>query len=147
LPDARPKTLFATHYHELNELAAKHDRIKNFNIATKEVDNNVVFLRTLVEGGSQHSFGIHVAKMASMPNKIVHRAAQILIELEKKSINKESSETLKHLAATPTLQLDMFQPAIGQAIIDDMNDINVETMTPVECMMKLIELKSKVDKQ
>ncbi len=146
LPDARPKTLFATHYHELNELAAKHERIKNFNIATKEVDNNVVFLRTLVEGGSQHSFGIHVAKMASMPNKIVHRAAQILIELEKKSINKESSETLKHLAATPTMQLDMFQPAVGQAIVDDMNNINVETMTPVECMMKLIELKSKVDK-
>lgn len=145
LPDARPKTLFATHYHELNELAAKHDRIKNFNIATKEVNNNVVFLRTLVEGGSQHSFGIHVAKMASMPGKIVHRAAQILIELEKKSINKESSDTLKHLAATPTLQLDMFQPAVGQAIVDDLNAVNVETMTPVECMMKLLELKAKVE--
>jgi len=146
LPEARPKTLFATHYHELNELANKHDRIKNFNIATKEVNNTVVFLRTLIEGGSQHSFGIHVAKLASMPHKIVHRAAQILIELEKKSINKESSETLKSMAAAPAMQLDLFQPAVGQEVVKDISQLTVETMTPVECMMKLIELKGKVDK-
>jgi len=146
LPDARPKTLFATHYHELNELANQHERIQNFNISTKEVNNTVVFLRTLVKGGSQHSFGIHVAKLASMPHKIIHRAAQILIELEKKSINKESSETLKSMAATPTLQLDLFQPAVGQEVVKDISTLTVETMTPVECMMKLIELKDKVDK-
>ena len=116
-------------------------KIKNFNIATKEVDNKVVFLRKLVEGGSQHSFGIHVAKMASMPNKIVYRAAQILIELEQKSIGVEPSETLKNMAQPSVYQLNMFQPTVDAGLLKELDTMNVETMTPVECMMKLIELQ------
>ncbi len=144
LPDAKPKTLFATHYHELNELADKHERIKNYNIATKEIDSKVIFLRKLVEGGSEHSFGIHVAKLASMPNKIVYRAAQILLELEKKSIQKESSQTLKQMAQPVTIQMNMFQPEVDAAIVKELDMVNIETMTPVECMMKLMELKGMV---
>ncbi len=142
LPEKKPKTLFATHYHELNDLAEKHERIKNYSISTKEVNNQVIFLRKLIEGGSEHSFGIHVAKMASMPNKIVARAAQILIELEKKSIHKEASSTLKHLAQPLSIQMNMFQPEVDAAIVKELESISVDTMTPVECMMKLIELKN-----
>lgn len=79
-----PKTLFATHYHELNELAGKYTRIKNFHISIKETDNDVIFLRKLKSGGTEHSFGIHVARMAGMPKEIVHRAYEILKELEQK---------------------------------------------------------------
>lgn len=148
---ARPKTLFATHYHELNELANKFDRIKNFNIATREVGQKVVFLRKLVAGGSQHSFGIHVARMAGMPRSIVERAAHILTQLEQKSINNEENDDGEIKAAKPntaqisteTLQLSIFEtvdPAAGK-IKEAIIDLNINNMTPIECMMKLNELK------
>lgn len=151
---ARPKTLFATHYHELNELANKFERIKNFHVSTREVGNKVIFLRKLVTGGSEHSFGIHVAKMAGMPHSIVERAANILTQLEQKSINSEEVRPGEATAAKPdtakistsALQLSIFEtvdPTAGQ-IKEALLDLNVNNMTPIECMMKLNELQGMV---
>ena len=147
----RPKTLFATHYHELNELANKFPRIKNYNIATKEVGQKVIFLRKLVAGGSNHSFGIYVAKMAGMPRSIVERANDILKKLEQKSIeqngngaNKEEiTDTLQKLPADSNLQLSIFETVdpIAGKIKEELMDVEVNRMTPIECMMKLNELK------
>ncbi|MEM9849896.1 MAG: DNA mismatch repair protein MutS, partial [Bacteroidota bacterium] len=148
------KTLFATHYHELNELANKFLRIKNYHIATKEVGQKVIFLRKLVPGGSQHSFGIHVAKMAGMPRNIVERAAHILTQLEQKSINTEVEtedgiKTPKAATAqlTAPVQLSIFEshdPKIA-ALKAALEDVNINAMTPIECMMKLNELKKMMD--
>jgi len=146
---ARPKTLFATHYHELNELANKFTRIKNYNIATKEVGQKVIFLRKLVPGGSNHSFGIYVAKLAGMPRSIIERAAHILTQLEQKSINndgdlpatKEADGALKELS-TEHLQLSIFEtvdPTAGK-IKAALQDMELNNMTPIECMLKLNEL-------
>ncbi len=147
---ARPKTLFATHYHELNELANKFDRIKNFNIATKEVGQKVIFLRKLVAGGSHHSFGIHVAKMAGMPRSIVERAAHILTQLEQKSVEgdenvdgvKANSANTRQIAPE-NYQLSIFEtvdPVLGK-LKEQLEDLQINSMTPIECMMKLNELK------
>ncbi len=145
----RPKTLFATHYHELNELANKFPRIKNFNIATKEVGQKVIFLRKLVPGGSNHSFGIYVAKMAGMPRVIVERANNILHQLEQKSIEnsgatqEEIKDTLQKMPAESNLQLSIFEtvdPLAGK-LKEMLQDIEINSMTPIECMMKLNELK------
>lgn len=146
--EAQPKTLFATHYHELNELADKYPRIKNYNVATKEVGNKVFFLRKLVEGGCHHSFGIHVAQMAGMPQSIIVRATEILATLEQKSIESngqsslDSTETMRNLS-TQAMQLSIFEtadPTAGQlkAMLEDMQ---LNQMTPIECMMKLHEMK------
>ncbi|MCI5080465.1 MAG: DNA mismatch repair protein MutS [Saprospiraceae bacterium] len=150
----RPKTLFATHYHELNELANKFPRIKNFSIATREVGQKVIFLRKLVAGGSQHSFGIHVAKMAGMPRSIVERAAHILKQLEQKSIEQEvGSEEIKaakpntEAISTERLQLSIFEtvdPTAGK-LKEALQDININAMTPIDCMMKLNELKKMLE--
>lgn len=144
---ARPKTLFATHYHELNELANKFERIKNFNIATKEIGQRVIFLRKLVPGGSHHSFGIHVAKMAGMPRSIVERAAHILVELEKKSIdNNQIDDQLKNLSTQAPVQLSIFEtvdPTAGK-IKELLIDLDLNRMTPIDCMLKLNELKEMV---
>lgn len=151
-PQARPKTLFATHYHELNELANKFHRIKNFNIATKEVGQQVIFLRKLVPGGSEHSFGIHVAKMAGMPRSIVERAAHILHQLEQKHIDqeegKENGELKVEKPATESisaesLQLSIFEtvdPTAGK-IKEELLGVDINSMTPIDCMIKLNELK------
>ena len=149
---ARPKTLFATHYHELNELANKFSRIKNFNIATKEVGHKVIFLRKLVPGGSEHSFGIHVAKMAGMPRSIVERASHILTQLEQKSIDNGEEATpdgikadkpQMHNISTDSIQLSIFEtvdPTAGK-IKEALLDLDLNAMTPIDCMMKLNELK------
>jgi len=146
---ARPKTLFATHYHELNELANKFERIKNFHISTREHGNKVIFLRKLVPGGSEHSFGIHVAKMAGMPRGIVERAARILTQLEQQRINQEEQSEVQAdkpdtgNISTETLQLSIFEtvdPTAGK-IKEALADLNINSMTPIECMMKLNELK------
>ncbi len=143
--DAKPKTMFATHYHELNELADKFPRIKNYNVAVKESGNKVLFMRKLVEGGSQHSFGIHVAKMAGMPNEIIKRANEILQELEsQRKLATDISSTLKNLPAkTEDIQLNMFamdDPRLLK-LKDVLEKVNINTMTPVEAMMKLDELR------
>ncbi len=147
---AQPKTLFATHYHELNELANKFPRIKNYNIATKEIDQKVIFLRKLVAGGSHHSFGIHVAKMAGMPPNIVKRATQILGQLEQKSIVNSKSEggipakkaNTKDIS-TENYQLNIFETVDPKAkkLQEALESLDLNAMTPIECMMKLNELK------
>ncbi|HMN88406.1 MAG TPA: DNA mismatch repair protein MutS, partial [Saprospiraceae bacterium] len=152
---ARPKTLFATHYHELNELAEKFSRIRNYNIATKEVGQKVIFLRKLVPGGSQHSFGIHVAKMAGMPKSIVERAADILVQLEQKVIEngdgkgpvKTRRPHTRHISEP--MQLSIFESSdpLAQQVKNILLDLDVNTMTPIDCMMKLQELKKMLSGQ
>lgn len=142
-----PKTLFATHYHELNELANKFERIKNFNVATKEIGQKVIFLRKLQEGGSHHSFGIHVAKMAGMPRPIVERAAAILTQLEQKSIDDD--QIGKQLQALPSsaYQLNIFDAApnpILEKIQNSLLDLDLNGLTPIECMLKLNEWKQQL---
>ena len=135
----------------MNELANKFPRIKNYNIATKEVGQKVIFLRKLVPGGSKHSFGIHVAKMAGMPRSIVERAAHILTQLEQKSIeqgmdNAEGINAQKpdtESISTESLQLSIFEtvdPTAGK-LKEAIQDIEINSMTPIECMLKLNELK------
>ena len=140
---ARPKTLFATHYHELNELEEKFPRIKNFNVATKEIGQKVIFLRKLQAGVSQHSFGIHVAKMAGMPRSIVERASNILVQLEQKSIDNGNMNTkMKNIEKPAALQLSIFDAVDETAgkIKAELLDIDVNRLTPIECMLKLSEL-------
>ena len=154
-PLARPKTLFATHYHELNELSEKFPRIKNYHVATKEVGQKVIFLRKLTAGGSQHSFGIHVAKMAGMPKMIVERANHILEQLEQKSINQESihadgpnvEKPKTKQISTDAIQLSIFEtvdPMAGQ-IKAILQEVDINTMTPIDCMLKLRELKGMIE--
>lgn len=147
---AKPKTLFATHYHELNELANKYERIKNFNVATKEVGQKVIFLRKLIAGGSNHSFGIHVAKMAGMPRPIILRAVEILKELEKKSVdnsNTEITDALKEMPKESPMQLSIFETVDQTAgkLKKSIEELDLYTMTPIECMMKLNELKKIIE--
>ena len=148
----RPKTLFATHYHELNELANKFPRIKNFHVATREVGQKVIFLRKLTPGGSEHSFGIHVANMAGMPRSIVERAGHILAQLEKKSIEngmdgsvdgvKTQRANTGQLAAPESYQLSIFETVDHTAgkLKESIKELDLNHMTPIECMMKLNEL-------
>ena len=145
-PHAHPKTLFATHYHELNELAKSYPRIRNYHVSTKELKNRVLFLRKLVAGGSHHSFGIHVAKMAGMPDSIILRANEILKQLESKSIDEQAAtdnidSVIEH-TSSETLQMSIFEvsdPTIGK-IKEQLLSLDVNGMTPIECMMKLNEL-------
>ncbi len=148
-PFARPKTLFATHYHELNELAEKFPRIRNFSIATREAGQKVVFLRKLVPGGSQHSFGIHVARMAGMPRTIVDRASEILLHLEQKFVEdnksavKARARTSLQSVQTPSYQLSVFQTQDPQAehVAKLIRETDLNGMTPIDCFMKLQEWK------
>lgn len=138
---SRAKTLFATHYHELNEMTDSFSRIKNFNVAIKELKDNVLFLRTLVEGGSQHSFGIHVAKMAGMPQLVLERAKNLLKHLEK----SHSGEALtgKLSAATDDMQLSFFNldDPLLEALREEIINCEIDRLTPVEALMKLNEMK------
>jgi DNA mismatch repair protein MutS len=147
----RPKTLFATHYHELNELSGKYPRIRNFNVAVREVGQKVIFLRKLVPGGSEHSFGIHVAKMAGMPRSIVQRANEILSQLEEKHIgldekdkgNPKVKKAAVETISPPPYQLSIFEtfdPKVGK-IKELLLEMDLNSMTPVECLLKLNELK------
>lgn len=139
---SRPKTLFATHYHELNEMCDTFSRIKNYNVSVKELKDNVLFLRKLVPGGSEHSFGIHVAKMAGMPQQVLHRANKILQKLEQTHKMEESSEVLKK-SAEEEMQLSFFN--LDDPLLEDLRDelvsIDIDTLTPVEALMKLNEIK------
>ncbi|MDC0249617.1 DNA mismatch repair protein MutS, partial [Flavobacteriales bacterium] len=140
-----PKTLFATHYHELNEMTHKFSRVKNYNISVKENNNNIIFIRTLKEGGSEHSFGIHVAKMAGMPRQIVKKAEEILIHLE--SLRTKKSNT-KVIAEDSNLQLSFFKldDPILEELREDIIDLDINTLTPVEALMKLNEIKKLLGK-
>lgn len=147
-PNAHAKTLFATHYHELNEMERSFKRIKNYNVSVKEVGNKVIFLRKLVPGGSEHSFGIHVAKMAGMPKSIVGRADEILKQLERENrqegISDKSVKTApKSTSKDDGYQLSFFQlddPVLSQ-IRDEIINIDVNNLTPLEALNKLNEIK------
>ncbi len=142
-PTAKAKTLFATHYHELNELTNSFSRIKNFNVSVKELGNKVIFLRKLVPGGSEHSFGIHVAKMAGMPPKLVSRANEILKRLEQERTGGEDIKDSLKKVQKQAYQLQMFSiddPVLVK-IRDMLNNLEVNTLTPVEALMKLDEIQ------
>ena len=150
-----PKTLFATHYHELNELEAKFPRVKNFHITNKEVGNKIIFLRKLAAGGSIHSFGIHVAKMAGMPASLIDRANEILAQLEEKQVEEsDQSNQMQHSKRNleaqvkelnhPKMQLSIFD-AHSQTFDDirkRLHEIDINRLTPVEALMKLNEIKN-----
>ena len=150
----KPKTLFATHYHELNELENKFDRIKNYHITNKEISNKIIFLRKLAQGGSTHSFGIHVARMAGMPASLINRANEILALLEEKhDVNGQStkdkkvsiSDKVKELSL-PKMQLSIFDA--HSATFEDIRQVleatDINRLTPVEALLKLQEIKSKI---
>ncbi len=142
-PTARAKTLFATHYHELNELTNSFPRIKNYNVSVKEVGNKVIFLRKLVPGGSEHSFGIHVAKLAGMPPKLLQRANEILKRLEQERTGGEQIKDSMKKIQKQAYQLQMFSidDPILVKIRDMLNNLDVNTLTPVEALMKLDEIQ------
>lgn len=146
---AQPKTLFATHYHELNDLAERFHRIKNFHVTTKELGNQVIFLRKLAEGGSEHSFGIHVARMAGMPTAVVSRAQEILKQLEEKAIDaRGGADTRERLHAMPkeTLHAEVYSAdPVWLKIKEDLEKLNVNSLTPIECMLKLSEWRKMVE--
>jgi DNA mismatch repair protein MutS len=143
-PTARAKTLFATHYHELNEMEKSFKRVKNYNVTIKEVGNQVIFLRKLVRGGSEHSFGIHVARMAGMPPSVVKRANEILSELEKSDQRQTLSKPVEEIGANREgYQLSIFQledPVLKQ-IRDQIKNIDINNLTPLEALNKLNEIK------
>nr|BFF39336.1 DNA mismatch repair protein MutS [Tenacibaculum mesophilum] len=145
---SKAKTLFATHYHELNEMTSTFERIKNFNVSVKELDNSIIFLRKLVAGGSNHSFGIHVAKLAGMPSMVIHRANKILKELENSHSHKEVKETLKE-AQHEDMQMSFFQ--LDDPLLEDIREeiltTNIDTLTPIEALMKLNEIKRMLTKK
>jgi DNA mismatch repair protein MutS len=139
----KPKTLFATHYHELNEMSTTFDRIKNFNVSVKEAGKKVIFLRKLIEGGSEHSFGIHVAKMAGMPKSVVENAGFILKRLEQNRESQSTNQTTKEILDDKNMQLSFFQlddPVLIQ-IKDEIAEADINNLTPVEALMKLHEIK------
>jgi DNA mismatch repair protein MutS len=137
----KAKTMFATHYHELNQIAEDFPRVKNFNVSVKELDNRVIFLRKLKAGGSEHSFGIHVAQMAGMPNEVVIRANEILKHLEKDKIKEEHQQKIESLPKN-NFQLSMFEPDPHfEEVLTLLNKLDVNTISPVEALLKLNEVK------
>lgn len=144
-PTFRAKTLFATHYHELNQLAADFPKIKNFNVSVKEVGNKVIFMRKLKPGGSEHSFGIHVAQMAGMPNPIVLRAAEIMSHLEKDKAVAEQKQNIKSIPKN-NYQLSMFEmdPKFQEAK-ELLEGIDINAISPIEALLKLHEIKKKIE--
>ncbi len=154
-PLFRAKTLFATHYHELNEMAESFLRIKNFNVSVKETHNTVIFLRKLVPGGSEHSFGIHVAKMAGMPPHVINRANEILSQLEKSHSHDEitgkdtskGKEKQKSTAGDYQLSFIQLDDPLLLQIKEDILNTDINTLTPVEALMKLNEIKRLLGKK
>ena len=144
---SKAKTLFATHYHELNDMAQTFERIKNFTISIKELKDTIIFLRKLIPGGSEHSFGIHVAKMAGMPSSVIHRANKILKKLEQNHSSEEIKDKLKH-ATEEEVQLSFFK--LDDPLLEDIKEeiltTNIDTLTPIEALMKLNEIKRMLTK-
>lgn len=149
-PTAKGKTLFATHYHELNEMTNSFKRIKNYNVSVKEINNKIIFLRKLAEGGSNHSFGIHVAKMAGMPKKMLDRANEVLAKLEASHAGQTTEKVKLNNKKTPVsvddFQLSFFQldDPVLENIKEELINIDINTLTPIEALMKLNEIKKMV---
>ena len=143
-PTLKAKTLFATHYHELNEMERTFSRIKNYNVSVKEIDKKVIFLRKLLKGGSEHSFGIHVAKMAGMPPSIVKRSEEILVQLEKSQNKDNISKPINEIINEKSgIQLSFFQldDPILEQIRDEIKNADINNLTPIEALNKLNEIK------
>jgi DNA mismatch repair protein MutS len=145
-PRAKAKTLFATHYHELNEMTKKFDRIRNYNVSVKEIGQKILFMRKLVAGGSEHSFGIHVARLAGMPSQVLTRAELMLKELENShdmTGKKKMKEKVQDAVASPNMQLSFFQlnDPVLENIREELVSIDINTLTPVEALLKLHEIK------
>jgi len=140
----QPKTLFATHYHELNELEEKLTRVKNYHITNREIGNKIIFLRKLARGGSTHSFGIHVAKMAGMPPSLIDRANELLAHLESKHVNEEISDSIKKIL--PKMQLSIFDAHTEtfDEIRKLLEGMDINRLTPVEALLKLQEIKNRL---
>jgi len=145
---SKAKTLFATHYHELNDMTETFDRIKNFTVSIKELKDTIIFLRKLIPGGSEHSFGIHVAKLAGMPNSVIHRANKMLKKLEQSHSSDDIKDKLKQ-AADEDLQLSFFQ--LDDPLLEDIKEeilsTNIDALTPIEALMKLNEIKRMLTKK
>ena len=149
-PLFKPKVLFATHYHEMNEMAASFKRIKNFHVSVKEYNNKIIFLRKLAAGGSEHSFGIHVARMAGMPSFVLNRSEKMMQQLEQSHSNKQlqpethTKDKNKNGYQLSFIQLD--DPLLYQ-IRDELLKTDINTLTPVEALMKLNEIKKLLEKK
>ena len=141
---AQPKTLFATHYHELNEMEGRFKRIKNFNVSVKELEDNVLFLRKLTPGGSAHSFGIHVAKMAGMPPQIIKTAEKKLELLEKSHQQEERKELLNKEQDQMQLSFISLDDPLLEDLKAEIIDLDIDTLTPVEALMKLNNIKRRL---
>jgi len=140
------KTLFATHYHELNEMEASFPRVRNYNVSVRELNGKVIFLRKLARGGSEHSFGIHVAKLAGMPTTIVTRAEQILKDLESSSLTSEALTSTNSASNGKGTQLSFFtldDPVLSQ-IRDTVASLDINNLTPLEALNRLSEIQSLV---
>jgi DNA mismatch repair protein MutS len=142
-PKNKAKTLFATHYHELNDMTDRFSRVKNFNVSVREVGGKIIFLRKLAPGGSNHSFGIHVAKLAGMPKEVVRRAEEVLIGLER---SHSGSEINKKPKEDKDFQLSFFQldDPVLEKIKDDILATDINSLTPIEALNKLNEIKKTV---
>ena len=148
-PKNKAKTLFATHYHELNQLATDLERVKNFNVSVKELGNKVLFMRKLKEGGSEHSFGIHVAQMSGMPNQVVLRANEIMHHLEKEKVKSGADDRTKDIPKnTDKFQLNIFEAgdANYRKVKEMLNTLDINTISPVEALLKLNEVKMAMEK-
>ena len=139
----KPKTLFATHYHELNQMEESFSRIKNYNVSIKEENNQILFLRKLIPGSSEHSFGIHVAKMAGMPKIILNKANQMLKILEKSKSPSKLKTKKNHY------QLDFFdlKDPLAEELKNNIQNLNLDEITPIQALIILNDLKRKVDKK
>ncbi|MFM1808302.1 MAG: hypothetical protein RLZZ242_1027 [Bacteroidota bacterium] len=142
----RPKTLFATHYHELSDMSDQYERIKNYHIEVKEAGKKIIFLRTLKPGGSEHSFGIHVAKLAGMPQSVIQKAEQLLKKLEKSATREGHRTSLQQQGADMQLSFIQLEDPVLLQIREDLADLDINHLTPVEALMKLQEIKSKLGK-
>ena len=141
--DCRPKTLFATHYHELNELANDFSRVKNFNVSVKEINGKVIFMRKLQEGGSEHSFGIHVAQLAGIPQNVVYRASEILVELERNRSKEQHRQTIREMPKQ-NFQMAIFEAEKNprtEKIEALLKNLDINTISPIEALLKLNEVK------
>ncbi len=146
-PQYRPRTLFATHYHELNQLAEDFVRVKNFNVSVKEAGDKIIFMRKLKEGGSEHSFGIHVAQMAGIPNKVVLRANEVLRFLERQHSKKDRAAKMQDVPKPATYQMSLFEVDPAMKKIQEMlQGIDINTISPVEALLKLNEILSALKK-
>jgi DNA mismatch repair protein MutS len=137
----KPKTLFATHYHELNQLEESNQGIVNYHISTEEKKNKVIFLRKIKKGGSENSFGIHVARMAGIPRPVVNRANQILKQLETDRVNVNTKGSSKKISSNVQMNLFQINDPKATEIINLLDNLDVNTLTPVESLMKLNEIK------